>query len=355
MDKVNILVLTRLRLQKGYLDAIAAVDPCISVKDGTERLLDEFRRTGKKGGLMDLFEAETLRLHGQQPTAEEDLDTLLAEADVIFANLIIPDDLAARSPKAKWIHFQGAGMDPYAGTDVFDSDKILTNGRGGMAVPIAEHALMMIMALGKNIPRLMTQKQQKEWQDFVTLELCGKTLGIIGLGAIGSALAKIARGIGMRVIATRRSAQQHESNVSGVDELYPAAELEPLLKESDFVVVAAPLTKETRHMVGESQLKMMKPAACLINVARGPLVDESAVIRALQEGWIAGFGSDVAEVEPLPPESELWTLPNVILSYHLAANADTYTERVSRLFCDNLRRFLDGQPLFNVVDKKNRY
>lgn len=187
------------------------------------------------------------------------------------------------------------------------------------------------------------------------MELRDRTVGIIGLGAIGGEVARLAKGIGMKVIATRRSATRRESGVFGVDELYPYLDLLQMLSESDLVVIAAPLTAETRGMIGEAELRAMRPTAYLINVARGPIINQSALIKALREGWIAGAGLDVFETEPLPPDSELWDLPNVILSSHMAGSTDRRSQRVLGLFCENLRRYLAGEQLLNVIDRQQGY
>jgi phosphoglycerate dehydrogenase-like enzyme len=185
-------------------------------------------------------------------------------------------------------------------------------------------------------------------------ELCGKTVGIIGMGHIGAAVAQRARAFGCRVLGIRRSFTARGPDAVA-DEAVPPSDLDYLLGESDFVVIAAPLTPETRGLIGEAQLRAMKPSACLINVARGAIVDEPALIRALKEGWIAGAGLDVFVREPLPPESELWDLENLILTPHISGGTEIYSLRATEIFCANLRRYLAGQPLENVVDPNRGY
>ena len=207
MDKTNVLVLTRLRLRQGYLDDIAAVDSRVSVKDGTEQFVAELRRSGKYGPLVDYFESEVGHLRDLQfSEAQDDLDTLLAQADVIFGVLMFPENLLSRAPRLKWIHIGGTGIDRYLTQGIFDGNVTITNSRGAVAIPIAEHALAFMLALAKNIPRLLDDKQNKRWEPFATMELRNRTVGIIGLGAIGSEVARLAKGIGMKVTATRKSA-----------------------------------------------------------------------------------------------------------------------------------------------------
>lgn len=356
MDKVNVVVVSRLGLAPGHLEDIAAVDSRISVKDGTAQFIAELRRTGRKGPLVDRLEKEAGVGHGQQaPGALEDLDSLLAEAEVIFGLALFPDNLLRRAPRLKWVHIGGVGIDLYLSTGILEGNIIVTNSRGAIAVPMAEHVLAFVLMLAKNAPRLLGNKQNRRWERFRTIELQDKTVGMIGLGALGTEVARLAKGFGMKVIATRRSATKRESGVLGVDELYPRSDLLQMLGQSDFVVVAAPLTAETRGMMSEPELRAMRPTAYLIAVSRGQIVDQPSLIKALKEGWIAGAGLDVFEAEPLPADNELWELPNVILSPHMAGWTDRRSQRVVGLFCENLRRYLAGEQLLNVVDIQKGY
>lgn len=342
-------------LRPDYIEDIAAVDSRISVEDGAEQFIAELRRKGRTGSLVDRLEKEVGV--GRVVGAEEDLDTLLAEAEVIFGTLLFPDDLLSRASRLKWIHTSATGVERYLPTGIFEGDVTVTNSRGATALPIAEHVLAFMFMLARNAPHLLAAKQARRWERFYTLELNHRTVGIIGLGTIGGEVARLAKGVGMKVIATRRSATKRESGVFGIAELYPRSELLQMLSKSDFVVIAAPLTEETRRMIGEAELRAMKSAAYLINIARGEIVNQSALIKALREGWIAGAGLDVFETEPLPPDSELWELPNVILSSHISSwtDIDRRSQRIVGLFCENLRRYLAGEQLLNVVDREKGY
>jgi len=184
--------------------------------------------------------------------------------------------------------------------------------------------------------------------------LRSKTVGIVGLGNIGREVARLAKAFGMRVVATRRSVKR-VARAKYVDILLPREQLLRLLSESDFVVLSLPFTSETNKLIGEKELRTMKPTAYLINIARGNIVDEEVLIRALDEHWIAGAGLDVFATEPLPPDSRLWEFPNVIFSPHIAGGMEDYNIRTIELFCENLRRYLSGKNLFNVIDKKKGY
>jgi phosphoglycerate dehydrogenase-like enzyme len=175
------------------------------------------------------------------------------------------------------------------------------------------------------------------------------------MGAIGSRVAALAHAFGMRVLAIRRSVESRQQGEGPVEELLPPSELPYLLGESDFVVLAVPLTPESTRMIGEAELRAMKPSGVLINIARGSVIDETVLIRALKERWIAGAALDVFEKEPLPSDSDLWTLENVLLTPHISGGTPRYMERAIDLFCHNLRRYLADEPLRNVVDVARGY
>jgi phosphoglycerate dehydrogenase-like enzyme len=201
---------------------------------------------------------------------------------------------------------------------------------------------------------LFRLQEAKKWERITPSGLRGKTAGIVGLGHIGREIARLSKAFGMRVVATRRGAK-HVGTMRYVDAVYPAARLPELLAESDFVVLSLPYTPETEKIIGEKELGMMKPSAFLINIARGGVVDEEALIRALEEKRIAGAGLDVFSIEPLPADSRLWGMKNVIVSPHMSGNMDDYIERATDLFVRNLGRYLEGKRMLTVVDKKKGY
>jgi phosphoglycerate dehydrogenase-like enzyme len=217
-----------------------------------------------------------------------------------------------------------------------------------------EHVLALMLMFVRDAHAYFVNKQNQVWQRHLPDQLCGKTLGVVGLGTIGEGIARAAKAFDMRVVATRRRVTEHKASPVA-DALYPADKLVEMLGKSDFVVVAVALTDETRKLIGERELRAMKPTAYIINIARGAVIDEAALTRALKERWIAGAGLDVFEREPLPQDNELWTLPNVIITPHVAGIMPDYNARAVEVFCENLRRYLAGQPLMNVIDRSRGY
>jgi len=257
-------------------------------------------------------------------------------------------------PALRWLQQTGAGADwLLRAPAIAASDLILTNASGVHAIPIAEHILALMLTLSRRIHRFVKAQRDHEWVRRGRLgELHGSTIGIVGLGAIGEKTAEKARGLHMRVLGLRRHA---ERTSPFVDQMYGPEGLHELLGASDWVVLAAALTAETRHLIGEAELRAMKPSAYLINIARGGMIDEASLIRALEEGWIAGAGLDVFEQEPLGTDSPLWDMRNVVLTPHFAGATPHYTDRVIDIFTENLRRYGRGEPLLNQVDKTRGY
>jgi D-2-hydroxyacid dehydrogenase (NADP+) len=351
MKRVNVLVVTRMELYPGFLDEIAAVSPRVSVKDGVKLFAAEQRLGELKAIPGDRLEKEMKAAEG----AGGELDSLLAEAEIIVGGLIFPQKMYQRAPNLKWLHVTTVGMERYSSMDFMQSNIIITNSRGVISIPIAEQAIMFMLMLTKKAQRLVINKEKKLWDRYTTPELYGKTAGLIGAGSIGNEIAKRAKGLGMKVIATKRSVNQNEPVNADIDKMYPPDQLKELLHNSDFVIVAAPLTAETKGMIGIEEFKAMKKTAHIINIARGPIINESAMIRALKEGWIAGAGLDVFEVEPLPPDNELWVMPNVIISPHSSGVSEMQPYRLVALVCDNLRRYINHQPLLNLISHDKGY
>ncbi len=285
--------------------------------------------------------------------ATKELDGLLAEAEVIYG-FGLPKDITFRAPKLKWAQMVSAGVERFLDDEFRQSPAIMTNVSGIHAIPIGEVVLQFMLMFVKKAPLCFQMKQDKRWEPFAPAVLHSKTVGIVGLGSIGREVARLAKAFGMRVIATRRSARKAK-HTRDVDLLYPPNQLSQLLSDSDFVVLSVPLTSETYRLIGEQQLRSMKPTAYLINIARGDVIDEAALIRALEEHWIAGAGLDVFATEPLPADSRLWELPNLIFSPHVSGGMEKYIEHATQVFCENLRRYLKGRRLLNVVDKEKGY
>jgi phosphoglycerate dehydrogenase-like enzyme len=338
MKSINVLVIT------------PAFDK--SVPRADQETLRQIRRISPNINVNDASSLVAAELRGDNSDKEK-LDALLAKTDVIYG-LMPPKDLLARAPRLKWLQMMSAGVDRLRDTEIWRSRITITGVSGIHATPIGEFVLELMLMFVKGAPQCFEMKQKHEWQRFPPTVLRGKTVGIIGLGHIGREVARLANAFGMRAIATRRSAKK-QGTARYVDRLLPAGQLPALLKESDFVVIATPHTAETHHFIGERELRLMKPSAYIINIARGGIIDEKALVKALDEKWIAGAGLDVTEREPLPAGSRLWDFPNVILSPHVSGGHEDYMVHATRLFCENLRRFLAGKRLKNVIDKRKGY
>jgi phosphoglycerate dehydrogenase-like enzyme len=288
-------------------------------------------------------------------SARDDINLVddLESAEVILGGISREEFRMARN--LRWIQATGAGVDGLLFPELVESDVILTNASGVHPIPIAEHTFALILAITRGLIKSFEGKRRKEWlhNEVFIDELYGKTIGIIGYGRIGQGIARLARGFGMRVIGLKRDPGK-EVEVKP-DVLLGKDSLDILLKESDVVVIIVPLTKETYHMIGERELRLMKPTSILINVARGKVVDESALIKALKEKWIFSAGLDVFETEPLPPESELWGLDNVVITPHIAGLNPHYTDRLLDIFIRNLQAYPDISKMINVVDKRLGY
>jgi phosphoglycerate dehydrogenase-like enzyme len=290
---------------------------------------------------------------------KEDALRLIVDADVLFAGFFSKDMFFA-ARKLRWIQSFGAGVDRILLPEVVKSQVIVTNAGGVHPTPISEHVIGLMLCFCRKLHLFIRNQTERRWErpeSWVPTEqveeLSGKTVGIVGLGKIGAEIAEKARCLGMRVIATKRDPSRAAS--TSVDRLVHPASLDQLLAESDFVVLSLPLTKETQGMIGEAELRSMKRTGYLINVSRGKIVQEDKLIEALRDGWIGGAGLDTFENEPLPESSELWSFRNVIITPHVAGSTPYYMERLTDIFCENLRRFLSEQPLINVVDKTLGY
>ncbi len=272
------------------------------------------------------------------------------------------DRLLARAPRLKWVHSATSGVERALTPASRERGLIVTNARGVFSQPIAEYVLMMILAVSRRLPQLLELQRERTWQPLEGMELRDVTVGIVGLGSIGRAVAGLATAFGCRVVAVRRRPDAEEAaddDQSGgdatLDRVGGPETLPELLAESDFIVLAAPLTPETEDMINAETLAQVKSGAWLINVARGRLIDERALLRALREGPLGGAVLDTFRDEPLPPMSSFYDLPNVIVTPHTAWSSGRVLDRSVELFCDNLRRFSNGEPLLNVVDPAAGY
>lgn len=272
----------------------------------------------------------------------------------------LPDDVVAvagrlsdeqlSTPGLIWNHLWSAGADAALTPAMLESDILLTSSAGNGGIPLAEHALLLMLLLDRGGWRWAHAQERAEWDPFRHGELHGRTLGLIGLGTAGAHLAGIGTAMGMRVVGVSRSGRP----VPGV-EVLPLERLHDLLAASDAVVVTAPSTPHTRGMLGEAEFRAMRRTAWYINVSRGDIADRDAMLLALEQGWIAGAGLDAHAIEPLPADAPEWRLPNVIVTPHSGSNSGRSRERAVAVFVEELARFAAGRPLGAVVDKQAGY
>lgn len=273
----------------------------------------------------------------------------ISSAEVVAGT--VNADLLARAPGLKWVHSWAAGPNEMLYTEMLKSSVILTCAKGNGAVPLAEHAMLLMMMLNSGSVAWMDAQRERRWGRHPHNELQGRTCGIIGLGGSGRDLAQKAQAFHMHVLGVRRNLQA----TPFVDEVLPQRDLHELMRRSDFVVITTPLTDETRGLVGKGELKAMRPTAFLVNISRGGIIDDDALVRALREQWIAGAGLDAHGVEPLPQDSPFWTTPNTIITPHNGATTPQTTRRGLEIFVDNLARYVEGRPLNNIVEKAAGY
>jgi len=287
----------------------------------------------------------------------ESLQPELAEANVLFNWQSGKDEIRKvmeGAPHLQWIHARFAGLDHILFPELIESPIPLTNGSGVFSQSLGEFAILGALYFAKYVPRLNKSKSARAWEVFTVEYAARQTIGIVGHGDIGRAVAWRAKALGMRVLALRRDTSRRAGD-EHVERVYPTAELHAMLAECDYVVVTAPLTPETRHMMGKKEFEAMKPTAIIMNIGRGPVIDESAMIAALQTGRIQGAALDVFEVEPLPQDSPLWSMDNVLISPHSADHTTTWLEDSMDFFLDQFARFRSGGPLLNVVNKRAGY
>ncbi|HET9498126.1 MAG TPA: D-2-hydroxyacid dehydrogenase [Candidatus Limnocylindria bacterium] len=289
--------------------------------------------------------------------AHGDAEAALAEAEVLLRGQIastVLDHVIERTPNLRWIHSISAGIDKVVTPLSRHRGLQVTNARGVFSRPIAEYVVMMCLVIARRLPQLLDLQRERTWQPLRGEELGGLTVGVIGYGSIGAEVARLLEPFGTRVLATRRRPELGAGGHANV-EVWGVDRLHELLRASDVVVIAAPLTDETAGLIGATELQEMPSHAWLINIARGRLVDEMALRRALANGWIGGAVLDVFDEEPLPPDSPLYDTPNLVITPHTSWSSDRVVERSIDLFVANLERYLRAEPLENLVDLEAGY
>lgn len=278
--------------------------------------------------------------------------------DVVLLGLGQGPLLEAMWPQAqaaKWVHSLSAGLENVLFPALVESPMLMSNAKGVYARSLGEFALAAALYFAKDFRRMIRNQQAGVWSPFDVEELTGKNFGIVGYGGIGQEAARRAHAMGMKVYALRRHAQQSAGNEPYLERLFGPEGLDQLLALSDYLLVSAPLTRETAGMIGEAQLRKMKPSAVLINLGRGPVIVEAALVRALEQGWIRGAALDVFDQEPLPEGHAFYRLENVLLSPHCADHTPGWLEESVAFFVENFLRFSRGEPLKNLVNKRLGY
>ncbi len=291
---------------------------------------------------------------------EDELLYLLPESEILICgNYNFRESWLGSAPKLRWIQSIAAGNEKIL-PSIASRPVLLTDASGVHSIPIAEQILGYMLMFERKLAEGVKAQQRKEWLRFKPSEygeLCAKTVLVVGLGAVGSGIAKLCTAVGMHVMATKKTISSAAvAEFKGVvAELHAATDLTKLLGKADYVVLSLPYTKETRRIFGSREFAAMKPAAYFINIARGGVVDEAALVSALQQRKIAGAALDVFETEPLPGNSPLWSLDNVIITPHTAGFTPHYMDRVVDIFCSNLKAYVEKKPMPNLVDKEKGY
>ena len=350
MRIVNVLVMApNLGRDLAFISEVA---PHVRVLDGNAAFAAELEAEGSRTIAGEVSS-------GTLPSLEE-RNALLAQADVLLISYPVLKNIASRAPRLQWVHHTQAGVSNIWRSDLWDSRITLTSSRGFVApASIAQYVISAALFFARGLYDAYLDKGTGglDRSHYQTTRLESTTMGIVGLGGIGKEVARLAHGLSMRVVATRRSVGSPQQNVDGADLLLPASQLEEVAAQSDFLAICAALTNETEGMINRRIFQAMKPSAVLINISRGQLVDEDDLIDALRSGQIRGAVMDVyqGELGGGQPRHELMELPQVFVTSHVSATGSNFGEAVRELFQENLRRFLNDEPLMNVVDRERGY
>ncbi len=335
-------------LEPHHVDRIRAVDPRLEVVH-EPHLLPRPR-----------YVADHVGHAFERPEADEShWVSLLAEAEVLFDfDRTHLEDLPERAPSLKWIQATSAGIGQLVAKHRYAErmpETLFTTTSGVHAIPLAEYALMSILMFRRRVPEMLAHQRERRWERFASSDLAERSLTVVGMGSIGREVARLASSFGMRPIGVKRTVAGVDPASLHLEALYAFDELHTALRGAEHVVLSAPHTPETEGMIGATELALLASGAIVVNVARGALIDESALVDALESGHVGGAALDVFQEEPLSPESPFWTMPNVLVCSHSAGTTDRENERITDIFCENLRRYLAGEPLLNVLDTARMY
>ncbi len=343
----NILISTWLELE--HVERIRAVSPSVEVMYAPE-LLTKPRFPGDHGAEMP-----------EVPLSQEDEArwlSLLGKATILFdIDRRYADQLPDLAPNALWIQSTSSGIGQSVNNRRYPErmpNTIITTASGVHAIPLAEFTAMAMLMHSRRALHMIKEQQSRRWERFSGTDLSGRTVVIVGLGSVGSEVARISKALGMRVLGIRRNPKQSTSS-EAVDAVHGLVSLPDLLPQAEFLVLAAPHTAETQGIIGVKEFTLLPKGAVLINISRGSLVDESALIASLTSGHVGGAYLDVFSKEPLPTANPLWSLPNVLVNAHSASTSDRENSRIVDLFCHNLHRYLNNETLLNVLDPIKGY
>lgn len=299
--------------------------------------------------------AEFVHLH---PAENDAVDEALERADVAVLPFDI-DDRMLNAPHLRWVHCDHAGLNRSARADVLERGLIVTGSAGRSAPALAQHAFYFALALTFDARSLLEYQAARRWGGIPGYEnrlaLWGKTLGVIGLGHTGEAMAQLGKAFGMHVIGARRRVGEQPPSVDEMLVADAGDEFGPLLERSDVVMLAVPLTDATHHLLSTDEFRRMKPEALVVNLARGPVIDQDALVEALRSGEIAGAGLDVTDPEPLPPESPLWDMPNVMITPHMTPKLPDRTQRSIDMIVENVGRYRRGDEMLNALTPRDLF
>jgi glyoxylate/hydroxypyruvate reductase len=352
VSETNLLFIQRIRASDRA--KIAAIDPRVRIIDAGGWFDGEIRETWPA-----FSAARYLAPNSLGSGTREERDRLLADAEVILGGWPFPLDLRARSPRLKWFHQRPAGASNLRLGDLWGSGVMVTTSRGaGNTLAMAEYAVAGILHFAKGLHRAVIDREAEKFDHraYRPLLIEGKTACVVGAGGIGLEVGRLCAALGMRVVGTRRQPRPGEPLPTGFSELGGSADLDRYLPDSDFVVICCQWTPETTHLFNRQRFALMKQGSTLVNVARGEIVDEQALVNALHADRLRGVVLDVYDGEfEHPPPAELWSDPRVLITPHVSGASDEERHGAITLFCDNLRRYLDGKPLQNVIDWERGY